>query len=424
MAATLSRRITTAIVAVVLLAVVVGAGAFLLLSGDSTRTVTAQFASAVGVYKGTPVKILGIDVGKVTGVEPHGATVAVSMTYDRKYRLPKNAISVIVANSLVSDRYIQLAPAYDGSGPTLPDGATIGVDRTAAPAELDDIYAALNKLSVALGPKGANKNGSLREFVDVAAANLQGNGAALGNSISKLSQAAQTLADGRGDLFGTVKNLQAFTKALADSDTTVRHFNEQLAQVADELAAERQDLGAALHDLGIALDRVAAFVNDNAAKLHTGIHGLKQFTGVLVKEQASLNEIFAVAPAALSNLVHSYQPRLGVLGTRSNLASLTDPATICALIDPSLIPGVPDSVRAPLGGASGQLKKVCSQVLSKISLDDLLKLLGLPNTLSGNELGNAIDGLVGSLLPGLSGGGSSDGTPDGGLGGIITGGGS
>ena len=133
----------------------------------------------------------------------------------------------------------------------------------------------------------------------------------------------------------------------------MRHFNEQLATVAGELAGERQDLGAALHNLGIALNQVAGFVNDNAAKLHTDIGGLKTLTGVLVKEQASLNETLAVGPVALANIVHAYQPDLGALGTRSNLDSLADPATLCALIDPSLIPGVPAPVKSAAGGVTG-----------------------------------------------------------------------
>jgi phospholipid/cholesterol/gamma-HCH transport system substrate-binding protein len=408
----LGKKAVNLITVVVVLAIVVGGVAYFLLSGNSTKKVSAQFSSAVGVYKGTPVKILGIDVGEVTGVKPNGATVTVTMEYDSKYKLPTNAISVIVANSLVSDRFIQLAPAYKGSGPSLGRDAKIPQSRTAAPAELDDIYGALNKLSVALGPKGANKNGSLRDLVNVSAANLKGNGAALGNSITKLSQAAKTLADGRGDLFGTVKNLQAFTKALSDSDSQVRHFNTQLAQVAGDLAAERKDLGAALQNLGTALNSVAGFVNDNAKKTHTDIVGLKSLTGVLVKEQASLNETLAVAPAALANIVHAYQPDLGVLATRSNLDSLADPSALCALIDPSLIPGVPDSVKSPLGSITAPLKKTCTAVLSKIPLTDLLAQLGLPSNLTGGDLGGAINSIVGGIA---SGGG-------GGLGGIITGG--
>jgi len=143
--------------AVVVVAIVVGAGLYFF-AGDSSKKVSANFSSGVGVYPGTPVKILGIEVGSVTKVSPRGDSVKIEMKYDHKYKLPADAISVVVANSLVSDRYIQLAPAYSGSGPTLKNGANIPLARTASPSELDDIYGALNELSVALGPNGANKN--------------------------------------------------------------------------------------------------------------------------------------------------------------------------------------------------------------------------------------------------------------------------
>ena len=250
--ARLSANLTRIVAAVVVLAILIGVGAYALFGGGGTKTVTANFASAVGVYPGTPVKILGVPVGEVSKVSPHGDSVAIELTYDSKYKVPANAVSLIVANSLVSDRYIQLAPAYDGTGATLPDGAKIPLARTASPAELDDIYGALDKLSVALGPNGSNKTGSLSTFLKVASANLDGNGAALGNSITALSQAATTLSNGREDLFGTVKNLQAFTQALSDSDAQVRHFEQQLAQVAGDLADERADLGSALHNLTVA----------------------------------------------------------------------------------------------------------------------------------------------------------------------------
>ncbi len=415
MMAKMPKKMTNTLVVVVLAAIVAGATLYFVLSGGSTKKITAQFASAVGVYQGTPVKILGIDVGEVTSVHPNGATVTVTMEYDSKYKVPANAVAVIVANSLVSDRYLQLAPVYKG-GAVMPANATLGVKRTAYPAELDDIYAALSKLSVALGPKGANKHGALNDLVKVSAANLKGNGQNFGNSITKLAAAARTLANGRGDLFATVRNLQQFTKALADSDSQVRHFNSELALVAGDLAGERSDLGAALHNLGIALNTVADFVHTNAAKFKTDFHGLRTLTDTLVNEKASLNETLAVAPAALANLVHTYQPDIGGLGTRSNLASLTDPATICALLDPSLIPGVPDTVKSPLGPITGVLKSTCTKVLGKISPGQLTKLLGLPGNLVGGPLGKAINNLVGTL----SGGGSGGGGGGGGGGGIPT----
>ena len=88
------------------------------------------------------------------------------MSYDGKYKCPRPP-ALLVANSLVSDRYIQLAPVYK-SGPVMPDhGPPSTTTAPPRPAELDDIYGALNKLSVALGPKGANKNGALSTLLKV-----------------------------------------------------------------------------------------------------------------------------------------------------------------------------------------------------------------------------------------------------------------
>ncbi|MCZ4500312.1 MAG: Phospholipid/cholesterol/gamma-HCH transport system substrate-binding protein [Marmoricola sp.] len=391
----LTPTLTRIVVGIVVLAVVIG-GAVYVLSGGNTKKVTADFDSAVGVYPGTPVDILGIVVGKVDSVKPNGNFVKITMEYDSKYKLPANAISVVVANSLVSDRYLQLAPAYSGSGPTLRDGATIPLKRTASPAELDQIYGALSKLSVALGPNGANKNGALSNFVKIADANLKGNGAALGTSITKLSEAAQTLSGSSGNLFATVKNLQVFTDALSQSDTQIRDVESELAQVSGDLASERADLGTALHNLSGALDQVATFVKTNAAKTHTDLSGLANVAKILVKEQSSLNETLAVGPAALANIVHAYQPDLGVLATRSNLASLTDPLNLCDVLDlGGLLKG------NLLGDLTGALTSACKSIFSQNGQ----KGGKLPAGFSEADLKNLVSEILGSsglggLLPG------------------------
>ena len=341
--AKMPQNVTRLVVGAVVAAIVVVGAYFAFFSGGSDKKVTAQFASAVGVYTGTPVKILGVNVGQVTGVTPNGAYVKVSMEYDSKYKLAQNASAIEVANSLVSDRYIQLTPLAKEGAPALKSGATILMKNTGGPAELDDIYAALNKLAVALGPNGANKggtkNGALTTLLRVAAANLNHNGSAIGNSITKLSQAAQTLATKREDLFGTVRNLQRFTSALHNSDAQIRLFNQQLAQVASDLASERSDLGAALHDLSLALDDVGSFIKQNASHFHKDVVGLENLTGVLVKQKASLNETLAITPIALANIVHAYQPDIGAIATRSNLVSLSSSTNnspqkiLCSLLE-------------------------------------------------------------------------------------------
>ena len=320
-------------VGLLVLAVVAGVGYYFVFAKADTKKVTVQLPSAVGIYPGTPVDILGIQVGKVDSVKPQPGYVKVVLSYAAKYKVPATAGLVVVANSLVSDRYLQLTPAYSG-GPVMADGATIHMDHTSSPAELDDIYAALNKLSVDLGPNGVNKNGALSRLLKVSAANLDGNGVNLGASTEALSKAVQTLANGRGDLFSTVNNLKKFNDALTNSDKNVRSFENLLASVSTSLAQDRTELGAALHNLTVALQQVSDFVKNNANAIHTDVLGLKDITGLLVKDKSSLDEILAVAPVALANLVHAYQENTGTLGTRSNLTEqFQDPANLCGIFN-------------------------------------------------------------------------------------------
>ena len=65
---------TRAIVGAVVVALIAGVLYFVLQS-DDTRKVSANFTEAIGVYPGTPVKVLGVNVGEVTKVTPQGDSV-------------------------------------------------------------------------------------------------------------------------------------------------------------------------------------------------------------------------------------------------------------------------------------------------------------------------------------------------------------
>jgi phospholipid/cholesterol/gamma-HCH transport system substrate-binding protein len=311
------------------------------LPDGGSRTVRAEFVRAVGLYEGSDVRILGVKVGEVTKVEPAGDRVEVELRYDDEYKVPADAKAVVVAPSVVSDRYVQLTPVYQG-GPALADDARIGLERTAVPVELDRIFGSLNDLNVALGPEGANKNGALSRLLAVGADNLDGQGQKINRTLRDFSLAIGTLSDNKESLFSTVRNLQVFTTALANSDSQVRAFNSDLASVADQLAAEREELALALKHLAIALGEVAAFVQENRKNLTTDIEGLADITGTLAKQKDAMAEVLDAGPVALSNLQNAYNPSSGTLDTRNNEAQPDDPALyICSLLTAL---GEPESV--------------------------------------------------------------------------------
>ena len=146
------------------------------------------------------------------------------------------------------------------------------------------------------------------------------------------SKAVGTLSDGKDDLFGTVRNLQVFTTALAQNDQQVRSFNQNLASVADQLAGERQELSAALSNLAVALGEVAGFVRDNRKNLSANIQGLADVTRVLVTQRDALAETLEAGPVALSNLQLAYNPRSGTLDTRNNAQAPDFGQVLCTVL--------------------------------------------------------------------------------------------
>lgn len=380
----MSRVLRIAAPFVVLALLVVGL--VKLLGGSEERTLTAYFPRATGLYEQSTVRVLGVPIGTISKITPQGDRVRVDMTYDAKYKLPAEAAAIIVPPSIVSDRYIQIAPAYE-SGPLLADGAEIPLERTQVPIELDDIFADIDELMLALGPEGANKDGAFSRLIDVSAQNLRGNGTAMNAALKEFSHAIGTLSAGREDLFGTVSSLQQFTTALANDDAGVRRVNADLAAVSVQLAAERQELAAALKNLAVGLGQVASFVRDNKTTLTEDIKGLTTTTNTILKEKRALIEFLDVAPAALENLALSYDDETRTLRTRSNGengSSPSDPTNpVCQIFTllgqpcPGASAPLPGALTLPTNPTPQQLPSIGTPITGLSGMDALAALLGV-----------------------------------------------
>ncbi len=316
--------LTLAVVMVAAIAVIVWPG------GSQTR-VTAYFERATGVYPGTEVRVLGVKVGKVTKVTPEGNMVVVKMSFDADRKIPASAQAVVIVPSLVADRYIQFTPVYRG-GPALRDGATLPLTNTAVPVELDDANSAVNELTKALGPQGANSQGALSRLLKTSAQTLDGQGANFKQTLKDLSDVSRVLSDNSGNTTQTVQNLAKITQAMAASDRQIRSFSQNLASVSGTLNTERTELRAAIKSLSLALQQVSAFVKQNKTEIAANVQGLAQVTGILVKEKTALQQFLDKAPLAATNALGVYDAQDGTLHARLNLQQSQNVAMwLCSL---------------------------------------------------------------------------------------------
>ncbi|HEY0499874.1 MAG TPA: MCE family protein [Kutzneria sp.] len=329
------HRLTVAAVIAGLLA----STAYVVLNPGGRRTATLEFARAVNLHEGDDVRVLGVRIGEVMSVRPDGDHVAVGIGYDRP--VPAEAKAVIVTPSVISGRFVQLTPAYTG-GPQLADGAVIARDRTAVPVEWDDLKDQLTRLSKALA-----QNGSLPKAIDTAAANLQGNGGSIRQTITDLAKAASTLAAGSKDLFGTINNLQVLVTALNGADDQVRTFSAQLTAIAKLVDDNKNQLAAALSALDRATAEVADFVAHHADRLGVTVGQLADVTKILADDRAKLAEILHQAPTTLADTLALFDPATNTLQARLAINNTQDLAGFTCITLFSL-GGTPDDCRQTL----------------------------------------------------------------------------
>ncbi|TSD96511.1 MCE family protein [Skermania sp. ID1734] len=327
------RRKWVILGAIVVVLAIIATVVYLVVARATTTKITAYFSSTTGLYGGDDVRILGVKIGNVDSIEPQPESSKVTMSVDSSYKIPADAKAVIIAQSLVSARFVQLAPVYTG-GPTMADGAVIPLQRTAVPVEWDDIKKELTKLSTALGPQGSEEQGSFGRFVNTAAANLDGNGERLRATLHELSHTLTILSDGRTDLFGTIRNLEEFVSALSNSNEQIVQFGGRLASVSEVLASSSDELGRALDDLDVALGNVQRFVADNRAKLGEAVSRLGDATQVLVDKRPELEQVLHIAPTALANFYQIYKPAQGTLTGAISMSNFANPVNfLCGSIE-------------------------------------------------------------------------------------------
>ena len=325
-----------AVPVVVLVFAIVG-GILVFGGGDDDKKVTAFFPRTVSLYEGSDVRVLGVPVGTVDSVVPEGTRVKVVMTYDSEVDVPVDASALVISPAIVGDRYVQLAPVYSG-GEVMPDNALIEEDRNETPLELDEIYSGLDRLTVALGPNGANSKGALTDLLEVTADNFGGQGETFNTTIKNYAALSATLDNNKDELFDSARALSGFISTLATNDGVVRDFNASLGQVSTVLAEERQELAGALKNLAVALDEVGTFVEENRTALGQNIRGLNRVLKVFVRQRDNFDEVLRTAPLALNNLYLTYNPDAGTLDTNANVGQLeneiqNNPSDfLCALV--------------------------------------------------------------------------------------------
>jgi len=245
------------------------------------RHYEAVLPEAAGLTAGSPVRVSGMDVGRVDSVELGGAGVLVEFTISEAgVALGEETTAAVSVDTVLGDKALQLTSEGDGE---LAEGARIPIERTSAPY---DVTEALSDLQGEAKAIDVNRVAAALEQV---ARTVEGATPELRQALRGVSRISATIS-GRDDaLRELLDNADEFTDILADRSGDMTALVRQGNLLFAELAARREDISSLLANLSAMSGQLSGFVQDNEAELGRTLDGLNQVIDTLREHKQDIS---------------------------------------------------------------------------------------------------------------------------------------
>ena len=295
-----------------------------------------MFENAPPIHKGQAVRIAGVDVGKVSAVEPVGgdspAVVVTMKLEDEALPIHKDAqIKVRPRLFFEGNLFFDIRPGTPEAG-TVDDGGTIPVSQTSAPVQLDQVLGTLTtstredlqKLLIGYGDalngepqpgedddqdpdtKGETAGKALNDSLKYSADALRGgavlNDATQGTELHDLSKLVGSqqkifaaLSSREGSLKDLITNFNTTMGALASEESNLRATIHELPQVLEAAGPALDNLNAAFPSTRAWALEMIPGVRETPATIEAGFPWIRQTRALL-------------SPAELQGLVDDLQP--------------------------------------------------------------------------------------------------------------------
>lgn len=267
------------------------------LFGGPGRGVVAVFDSVAGLDDKAAVRIAGVRVGRVNGIELADRKARVNLVLEKEVPLTEGTVARIANMGLLGDKYVVLEPGPAGA-PPLPDGAVIP---GYTPPSFDEALAKFNRLGESLG--GIAEDGDIGRLID--------NLAAVAEEIRYL------VAANRDQVSATVANVEAFSATLARElplitsqvEGVLVRMDRTLAQLEGTVGESRPDVEA-----------TAANLRQLTEDARSSVDNLNEVTGRLARGEGTLGKLLTSDEAhdelvsALGSVESGVETLTGALG--------------------------------------------------------------------------------------------------------------
>lgn len=254
-------------------------------SGD---TYQAEFAEIGALKAGNEVRIAGVPIGKVNGIELAGNKVRVTFKIDKGTEFGTQTGADIRVRTLLGSEFLALTPAGPGR---LPKGATIPISRTTPPYDVVQAFSELSKTTDAIDVPALSK--ALDALGAIAAETPEEFQGAI-TGVSNLSRNLAVRDDEINTLLVNLKKVSGVLNSRNDELVTLFKDSDVLFQA---ISGRRDSIHQLLVSTVSISEQLRGLVKDTRADLKPALIQLDRVTTLLRKNEDSLDEFLRTYPA-------------------------------------------------------------------------------------------------------------------------------
>ncbi|GIH18423.1 MCE family protein [Rugosimonospora africana] len=264
--------------------------------GDTTGY-RAEFTDVTGLNPGDDVRIAGVRVGQVTGIQVIRRRYAeVRFSVERGRRLPASVTATIKYRNLVGQRYIALGQGVGPVNATLAPDHTIPLSRTTPALDLTELFNGFQPLFQALSPNDVNQLST--EIVQV----FQGEDTTVDSLVSHTASLTTTLA-AKDEVIGQlIDNLNAVLTTVNSRGDELSGMVTTLQELVSGLADDRKPIGDAISAMSTLTTSTAGLLQDARGPLSQDIDSLGDVSTNLADAQPALDQFLKLLPLKLNDI--------------------------------------------------------------------------------------------------------------------------
>ncbi|MFY9763548.1 MAG: MCE family protein, partial [Mycobacterium sp.] len=309
------------------------------LVGVGQYQLTVQLPASGGLYRTSNVTYRGIQIGRVTKVEPTKNGVRATLSIDSRYKIPVDASANVHSVSAIGEQYLDLV-STGNPGKFLSPGQTI--TKGTVPSEIGPALDAANRGLSAL-PKA-----KIASLLDETAQAVGG----LGPALQRLVDSTQSIV---GDFQANISNVNDIIENSApivdsqvDSGDSIERWSHNLNVLTAQVAQNDQHVQSILSKAAPTADQVNEVFSDVRESLPQTVANLEIVADMLKRYNKGLEQLLVFLPeiAGVAQTVLAAAP--GSVGLDLNLSINNPPPCLTGFLPPSQWRAPADTSAAPL----------------------------------------------------------------------------